>query len=352
MTSLNVTTSGKTHKCIMPTTTPIAVTVPDQGKIILFYQGQVFTPGQEDSSDGIYLSIYEDGKWKGGLDAPPVCRIRNGDASRMAVISWSKIVQRMYYVDETGFLQDSWPSTSTSNPGEKWHTGNLQQTLKVQPSGSSIAAIHWYDLAGKSCVRIFYQDASSESGLQAPIKEIRWNDTLKWHMGQTLAYALPGCGLAAVTYRQNDQQRIHLFYQSVELTLSELYYSEAHDSWLTGEKNMGKAGDTTPITAFNFFDGKNQKLQVYWRNKDYDAELVGASRYPDSYGGREKWRPIDDPIIKGLSFDWDDQFAIAQWGNTEHMRFYYTDKEKNPHALFELCNDGAGWVPGAKFGGD
>jgi hypothetical protein len=52
-------------------------------------------------------------------------------------------------------------------------------------------------------------------------------------MGPTLLYALPGCGLAVVTYRLNTQQ-IHLFYQSFELTLSELYYHETHDTWLPG----------------------------------------------------------------------------------------------------------------------
>ena len=53
-------------------------------------------------------------------------------------------------------------------------------------------------------------------------------------MGPTLVYALPGCGLAAVTYRLNDQQQIRIFYQSLELTLSELYYYEVHDEWLPG----------------------------------------------------------------------------------------------------------------------
>ncbi|KAF8803026.1 hypothetical protein BYT27DRAFT_7341110 [Phlegmacium glaucopus] len=340
MTSLNVTTPGKPHKRIMPYT-PVAVTVPDQGKISLLYKGQVFTPGQEYPSDAIYHSIYEDGIWKGGLDAPPAFPIRSTDSSRMAVISWSKTEQRLFYVAENGFLQDSYYS------GDQWHTGSLHKHLKVQPpANSSIAAVHWYDLDGKSCVRIFYQEAGH--GLQAPIKEIRWNNTDKWHMGQTLVYALPGCGLAAVTYRHHTQQKIHLFYQSMELSLSELYYYEAQDSWLPGAKNMGIAGDSTPITAFNWSDGKDQHMQVYWRNKAFDAEIVGASKS----GELSEWKPITDPVIGGLTFD--DQFAIAQWGNTNNMRFYYTDvKTPTLVRLLELCNDGAaGWVPGAKFGGD
>ena len=56
-------------------------------------------------------------------------------------------------------------------------------------------------------------------------------------MGPTLIYALPGCGIAAVTYHFEDIQEIHVFYQSFELTISELYYhhhDETHDGWLQG----------------------------------------------------------------------------------------------------------------------
>ena len=109
---------------------------------------------------------------------------------------------------------------------------------------------------------------------------------------------------------------------------------------------MGIAGDSTPITAFGWSTGNDEELQVYWRNKADDAEIVGARKsrkQPDI----PKWIPID-PVVGGVSFN--DQFAVAQWGNSKHMRLYYTSS-KIP--LLELCNDDdAGWVPGAKFGAE
>ena len=109
---------------------------------------------------------------------------------------------------------------------------------------------------------------------------------------------------------------------------------------------MGIAGDSTPITAFGWSTGKDEELQVYWRNKADDVEIVGvrkSRKQPDI----PKWIPID-PVVGGLSFN--DQFAVTQWGNSKHMRLYYTSS-KIP--LLELCNDDdAGWVPGANFGAD
>ena len=88
MTSPAVTTPNKTSKRIPPGT-PVAVTAPYEGNISLFYKGQVFTPGQEKSSDEIYHSTYANGRWKGGLDATPICP--SPAANRMTAISWSKV---------------------------------------------------------------------------------------------------------------------------------------------------------------------------------------------------------------------------------------------------------------------
>lgn len=110
---------------------------------------------------------------------------------------------------------------------------------------------------------------------------------------------------------------------------------------------MGIAGDSTPITAVGWVDGTDEELQVYWRNKADDAEIVGAAK-SSKQSGIPKWMPID-PVVGGLSFN--DHFAVAHWqrANQTFTRLYYTS---NSTSLLELCNDdGAGWVPGAKFGG-
>jgi hypothetical protein len=88
MDSPNVMTSDKTHKRILPAT-PIAVSIPRQGNVSLFYKGQVFESGQGGSSDGIYQSVYVDKVWKGGLDAPPIFPTPPADPARVAAISWS-----------------------------------------------------------------------------------------------------------------------------------------------------------------------------------------------------------------------------------------------------------------------
>jgi hypothetical protein len=61
-------------------------------------------------------------------------------------------------------------------------------------------------------------------------------------------------------------------------------------------------------------------VQVYWRNKTDDAEIVGAKK-SSKQSDFSQWMPIT-PIIGGLSFN--DQFAVAQWDNSKHMRLYYT----------------------------
>ena len=85
MDSPNVITSGPV---IMPGTS-IAVSIPKQGNVSLFYKAQVFEPGQGKSTAGIYRSVYQDGVWKGGLGAPPICPTPFADPSRVAAISWS-----------------------------------------------------------------------------------------------------------------------------------------------------------------------------------------------------------------------------------------------------------------------
>ena len=108
---------------------------------------------------------------------------------------------------------------------------------------------------------------------------------------------------------------------------------------------MGEAGDATPITAFGWSDGVTQEVRVYWRNKlnqDNMAEIVGARKVDF-----ESWKPIG-PVVGGILFD--HKFAVTQWDNSKHIRLYYQTARG---AVFELCNDnGAGWFPGAKFGGD
>jgi len=273
MDSPNVMTSEKPSKRILPGT-PVAVSIPRQGNVSLFYKGQVFhAPGE--SNDGIYQSLYLDGLWKGGLDAPPICPTPSADSSRVAAISWSGgKEQRIYYTGHDYILQEYCYSASK---GDQWYPGALVQKLNIKLlAGSSISAVHWYGEHG-SCIRVYYQERNG-SGLQLPIKELRWTNSGSWQVGPTLVYALPGCGIAAVTYRLRDAQQIHVFYQSLELTLSELYYHEVHDEWLPGEKNMGIAGDSTPITAFGWNDGDVQEMQVYWRNKIAEAEIVGAKK--------------------------------------------------------------------------
>jgi hypothetical protein len=117
---------------------------------------------------------------------------------------------------------------------------------------------------------------------------------------------------------------------------------------IIGEKYLGTGGDSTALTAFCWNNGDAQDMHVYWRNDIDNAQIVGAKKY-SSQSDIPKWMPIG-PIVGGLSFD--DQFAVAQWGDSKHMRLYYaTSSDKFP--LYELRNDdGAGWVPGAKFGGD
>ena len=85
MDSPNVITSGPV---IMPGT-PIAVSIPKQGNVSLFYKGQVFGPDKGKPTAAIYRSVYQDGVWKGGLGAPPICPTPSVDPSPVAAISWS-----------------------------------------------------------------------------------------------------------------------------------------------------------------------------------------------------------------------------------------------------------------------
>jgi hypothetical protein len=84
MDSPNVSTHGKSSKRILPGT-PIAVTVPKPGDVSLFYKAR------EDTTDGIYESLYLKGEWKGGLSAPPIFKFpaTPNDPYRMAAISWN-----------------------------------------------------------------------------------------------------------------------------------------------------------------------------------------------------------------------------------------------------------------------
>jgi hypothetical protein len=66
--------------------------------------------------------------------------------------------QRIYYIDNDRFIQELCYSGSQ---GDQWFPGALQNTLKVRAqSGSSLAAVHWYDGERNSCIRVFYQGES------------------------------------------------------------------------------------------------------------------------------------------------------------------------------------------------
>lgn len=113
---------------------------------------------------------------------------------------------------------------------------------------------------------------------------------------------------------------------------------------------MGIGAGGTTITAFGWNDGDVFEMRVYWLNdKITDAEIVGAKK-SGSPTMLEPWKPIS-AVTKGRQ---EDPFAVAQWDHSKHMRFYYYSYNGHYETfVLELCNDDdAGWVPGAKIGGN
>jgi len=163
----------------------------------------------------------------------------------------------VYYLDTEYFLQEF---IYIKDRG--WHQGEIGQKKARATPTAGIGALTYSDHQGRPCIRVYYQDAETNSILEFV------NDGY-WHPGVlNLGDALGGTNIAAVSIDHENQTQFHVYYQAKDLSLKE-HHRSTRDGWSEGDFNPGKAAAQTPISALAF--GVMQ-FQLYWR--DLDGHIV------------------------------------------------------------------------------